>query len=37
MTKEEQIMAFPHREVFDPILGSPAASDTLKQGVRYPE
>ena len=35
MTKEEQIMQFLSREVFDPILDSPAASDTLRRGVRY--
>ena len=35
MTKEQEIMDFLHREVFDPILQSPAASKELKQGVRW--
>jgi len=35
MTKEEEIMAFLSQNVFDPILNSPRASDSLKQGVRY--
>jgi hypothetical protein len=34
MTKEEEIMAFLHERVFDPILQSPDASDRLKQGTR---
>ena len=34
MTKEEEIMQFLHREVFDPILGSATASDDLKAGVK---
>jgi len=28
-------MDFLHQHVFDPILQSPAASEKLKQGVRY--
>ena len=35
MNKEEQIMNFLHLNVFDPILNSPNASETLKRGVRY--
>jgi len=35
MTKEEEIMDFLSQNVFDPILNSSAASDTLKKGVRY--
>jgi hypothetical protein len=34
MTKEEEIMAFLHERVFDPILKSPEAPESLKQGVR---
>ena len=34
MTKEEEIMAFLHERVFDPILRSPKASESIKQGVR---
>jgi hypothetical protein len=33
--KEQEIMDFLHRRIFDPILDSPQASETLKQGVRY--
>jgi hypothetical protein len=33
--KETEIMDFLHARVFDPILGSSQASETLKQGVRY--
>lgn len=33
MTKEQEIMEFLHRYVFDPILESPIASAKLKQGV----
>jgi hypothetical protein len=33
--KEQQIMDFLHERIFDPILGSPQASEKLKQGVRY--
>jgi hypothetical protein len=32
--KEQEIMAFLHRRIFDPILQSSEASDRLKQGVR---
>jgi len=35
MTKEEEVMGFLSRNVFDPILNSPNASETLKKGVRY--
>ena len=35
MAKEDEIMEFLHRNVFDPILNSQDASDSLKQGVRY--
>ena len=34
-TKEREIMDFLHARVFDPILASPEASETLKRGVRY--
>jgi len=34
MTKEEEIMVFLHERVFDPILKSPEASPSMKQGVR---
>jgi hypothetical protein len=34
MSKEDQLMEYLHREVFDPILTSPDASSRLKQGVR---
>ena len=34
MTKEDEIMAFLHERVFDPILQSPDASKPVKQGVR---
>ena len=33
--KEREIMNFLHQRVFDIILGSPVASEKLKQGVRY--
>ena len=36
MTREEEIMQFLHRNVFDPILRSERASDSLKRGVRLP-
>jgi|ERR1019366_1758174 hypothetical protein len=32
--KEQTIMDFLHRRVFDPILQSPEASEKLKQGAR---
>ena len=35
MTKEQEIMDFLYKNVFDPILNSPNASDTLKKGVNY--
>ncbi len=35
MTKEQEIMEYLHKNVFDPILDSPNASNELKQGVRY--
>jgi hypothetical protein len=34
MTKEEQIMDYLHRNVFNKILNSSKASDSLKKGVR---
>ena len=34
MTKEEELLAFLHEHVFDPILNSPDASRPLKSGVR---
>ncbi len=34
VTKEDEIMMFLHERVFDPILKSPEASESLKQGVR---
>ena len=34
MKKEEEIMAFLSKNVFDPILNSNKASKELKQGVR---
>ncbi len=33
--KERQILEFLHARIFDPILASPRASKSLKQGVRY--
>ncbi len=33
--KEGEIMRFLHDRIFDPILLSSAASDQLKQGIRY--
>lgn len=35
MDKEDEIMEFLHQNVFDPILNSRDASDSLKKGVRY--
>ncbi len=32
--KKQEIMAFLHEHVFDPVLESPVASNRLKQGVR---
>lgn len=34
MTKEQEIMDYLHRNVFDPILASKTASAKAKQGVR---
>lgn len=34
MTKDEEIMAFLHDHIFDPILEAEHASKELKQGVR---
>ena len=34
MTKEQEIMDYLHRNVFDPILASPKASEKVKKGVR---
>jgi hypothetical protein len=33
--KEKEIMRFLHEKVFDPILTSSEASESLKQGIRY--
>lgn len=33
MTKEQELMAFLHQHVFDPVLNSPTASKELKSGV----
>jgi hypothetical protein len=35
LSKELQIMNFLHERVFNPILASPNASASLKQGARY--
>lgn len=35
MSKEDQVMNYLHTNIFDPILNSEAASNTLKNGVRY--
>jgi hypothetical protein len=35
MSKEQEIMDFLSRRVFNPILDSPRASQTLKKGVRF--
>jgi len=34
MTKEKEIFEFLNNRVFNPILTSPKASDSLKQGIR---
>ncbi|MDX2226213.1 MAG: hypothetical protein SFY92_03825 [Verrucomicrobiae bacterium] len=34
MTKEEEIMTFLHERVFNPILESKEADESLKQGTR---
>jgi hypothetical protein len=33
--KEREIMEFLHDRVFDPILASGTASESLKRGIRY--
>ena len=33
MTKEQELMAFLHQKVFDPILNDPRASHQIKSGV----
>ena len=33
--KEQQIIDFLHKRIFDPILASPQATEKLKQGVRF--
>jgi hypothetical protein len=33
--KQRQIMDYLHEQIFDPVLASPHASESLKQGVRY--
>lgn len=35
MTKEEQILGYLSKNIFDPILNSPHASNKIKTGVRY--
>ncbi|MGG0175808.1 hypothetical protein [Gottfriedia acidiceleris] len=35
MTKEEEIMDFLHVRVFDPVLQSTTATESLKKGIRY--
>ncbi|NQT06917.1 MAG: hypothetical protein HQ575_05185 [Candidatus Omnitrophica bacterium] len=35
MTKEQEIMDFLSQNVFEPILTSSTASESLKKGVRY--
>lgn len=34
MSKKDEIMQYLHLNVFDPILNSPTASESLKKGVR---
>lgn len=34
-SKEQEIMDFLHSRIFDPILRSPDASDSLRKGIRY--
>lgn len=34
-TKEDELMAYLHQQVFDPVLASPRASPALKAGVRF--
>ena len=33
-TKKREVLQFLHQQVFDPILDSPSASESLKRGVR---
>ena len=33
--KKSEVLRFLHHQVFDPILNSSRASETLKRGVRY--
>ena len=33
-SKVKEVMDFLHRHVFDPILASPQASESLKRGIR---
>lgn len=35
MTKKEEIMHYLHEHVFEPVLNSSKASESLKSGVRY--
>ena len=35
MNQEEEILNFLHENVFNPILNSDSASNSLKKGVRY--
>ena len=35
MSKENEVMAFLHEHVFDRILNSDSASQSLRKGVRY--
>ena len=35
MTKEQEIMDFLSRRVFNPVLESPRASQSLKSGINY--
>lgn len=35
MTKEQEIMDYLSRRVFNPVLESPRASQSLKSGVQY--
>lgn len=32
--KEQEILDFLHEHIFDPVLTSPTASESLKQGIR---
>lgn len=33
--KKAEVLGYLHEHVFEPILNSPASSETLKRGVRY--